>query len=126
MPHADSLGQAKPATLDAGQEIRQLAHSPLVDSSPIGPGLLIQLLREFLNDNTATFRSPAQQEAFYYMMKQVPYLFLILPTAAGKTTLFLFGASLFQDQVTIVIIPLISLKLDLLGKAKALGLRPTV
>ena len=59
-------------------------------------------------------------------MKQVPYLFLILPTAAGKTTLFLFRASLFQDQVTIVIIPLISLKLDLLGKAKALGLRPTV
>ena len=58
-------------------------------------------------------------------MKQIPYLFLILPTAIGKTTLFLFGASLFASRVTIIVIPLISLKLDLLGKADALGLGPT-
>ncbi|KAJ5880165.1 telomere-associated RecQ helicase [Penicillium subrubescens] len=59
-------------------------------------------------------------------MKQIPYFFLILPTAAGKTTLFLLGASLFPDRVTILVIPLISLKLDLHDKAKALGLQPTV
>lgn len=59
-------------------------------------------------------------------MMHIPYLLLILPTAAGKTTLFLMGASLFEEQVTIVIIPLISLKLDLLDKAKALGLSPTI
>jgi superfamily II DNA helicase RecQ len=58
-------------------------------------------------------------------MKQIPYLFLILPTTTGKTTLFLFRASLFSSQVTIIVILLISLKLDLLGKANALGLRPT-
>ena len=119
-------GLAQLSHHNASQEIRQLAYSPLVDTSPIGPGLLTQLLREFLNDETAIFRSPEQQDAFYYLMMHIPYLLLILPTAAGKTTLFLMGASLFEEQVTIVIIPLISLKLDLLDKAKALGLSPTI
>jgi superfamily II DNA helicase RecQ len=118
------IGEDQSLNLDDGQKIRQLGNSPLVERGPIGVGLLTQLLREFFNDDQATFRSPNQQEAFYLMMKHVPYLFLILPTAAGKTTLFLFGASLFDTQVTIIVIPLISLKLDLLGKAKALGLRP--
>ena len=111
--------------LDQGQVIRQLAYSPL-QASQVDSGLLTLLLREFLADDQAVFRSPEQQEAFYLILKHIPYLFLILPTAAGKTTLFLFGASLAPAQVTIVVIPLISLKLDLFGKAKALGLRPTV
>ncbi|KAF3391709.1 hypothetical protein F1880_007965 [Penicillium rolfsii] len=119
----------KPSDLDAdsGLAIRQLAHSPLVPSqSHPGLGLLTSVLREFLNDNQASFRSVEQRDAFYLIMKRTPYFFLILPTAAGKTTLFLLGASLFTHQVTILIIPLISLKLDLYKKAKALGLEPTV
>jgi superfamily II DNA helicase RecQ len=50
----------------------------------------------------------------------------VLLTAAGKTTLFLFRASLATSQVTIVVVPLISLKLDLSRKATALGLEPTI
>jgi hypothetical protein len=60
------------------------------------------------------------------MIKQIPYFFLILLTAASKTTLFLLGASLFPNRVTILVILLISLKLNLHDKAKALGLQPTV
>lgn len=125
-PQAAATELANLSDLDAGQKIRQLANSPLVGTSLIRPGLLTQLLREFLSDDKATFRSTQQEEAFYHMMKHVPYLILILPTAAGKTTLFLFGASLFDNQVTIIVVPLISLKLDLLGKANTLGLNPTV
>lgn len=84
------------------------------------------MLKEFMQDDQVTFRSPEQRQAFYLIMKQVPYLFLVLPTAAGKTTLFLFGASLATSQVTIVIVPLNSLKLDLSRKAAALGLQPTI
>ncbi|PKX88353.1 putative telomere-associated RecQ helicase, partial [Aspergillus novofumigatus IBT 16806] len=89
-------------------------------------GLLDHMLKEFMQDDQVTFRSPEQRQAFHLMMKQVPYLFLVLPTAAGKTTLFLFGASLATSQVTMVIVPLISLKLDLSRKAAALGLQPTI
>jgi hypothetical protein len=126
VPQVATPSPSESGDLDAGQVIRTLAYSPLVPSSQCDIGLLTQVLREFMSDDQATFRSPEQQEAFHLMMKHIPYLFLILPTAAGKTTLFLLGASLFPDQVTIIIIPLISLKLDLLGKADALGLRPTV
>ena len=106
--------------------VRSLIYSPLLDSSYIDKGTLTQMLREFLSDNTAVFRSAGQQEALYCMIKHIPYLYLILPTASGKTTLFLFGASILPNLVTILIIPLISLKLDILDKAKALGLRPTI
>lgn len=81
-------GPSEPHDLDAGQAIRQLALSPLVPSqSHLGLGLLTCVLREFLNDEGASFRSAEQQGAFYLMMKRIPYFFLILPTAAGKTTL---------------------------------------
>jgi superfamily II DNA helicase RecQ len=111
-------------SLDAGQRARSLPYSPLLSSSSIDQGILTSMLQEFLGNNKADFRSSEQRDAFYLIIKRLPYLYLILPTAAGKTTLFLFGASILPNQVTIIIIPLISLKLDLLYKASALGLRP--
>ncbi|PKX94815.1 uncharacterized protein P174DRAFT_368242 [Aspergillus novofumigatus IBT 16806] len=113
--------------LDQGQLARQLdqSRSNLAPQQQLDEGLLDHMLKEFMQDDQVTFRSPEQRQAFHLMMKQVPYLFLVLPTAAGKTTLFLFGASLATSQVTMVIVPLISLKLDLSRKATALGLQPT-
>ena len=114
--------------LDQGQLARQLdpSRSNLASHQQLDEGLLDHMLKEFMQDDQVTFRSPEQRQAFHLIMKQVPYLFLVLPTAAGKTTLFLFGASLATSQVTIVIVPLISLKLDLSRKAAALGLQPTI
>jgi superfamily II DNA helicase RecQ len=112
--------------LDAGQAIRSLSYSPVLPSHSPDTGVLTAMLREFLGDNQAQFRSSGQQEAFFYIIKRLPYLYLILPTAAGKTTLFLFGASILPNRVTIIIVPLIALKLDLLQKAEALQLQPIV
>ncbi|KAL3412624.1 telomere-associated RecQ helicase [Aspergillus fumigatus] len=114
--------------LDQGQLVRQLDLSRANPASPqqLDEGLLDHMLKEFMQDDQVTFRSPIQRQAFHLIMKQVPYLIMVLPTAAGKTTLFLFGASLATSQVTMVIVPLISLKLDLSTKAATLGLEPTV
>lgn len=49
-------------------------------------------------------------------------MFLILPTGGGKSTFFLLCASLAFPQVTILIVPLVALKLNLAQKAKAIGL----
>ena len=123
----DSPSPSPSDSPDLGARPAYLAYSRLVPSQTHpGLGLLTCVLQEFLNDKDASFRSAEQQGAFYLMMKRIPYFFLILPTAAGKTTLFLLGASLFPNQVTILVIPLISLKLDLYDKAKTLGLQPTV
>jgi superfamily II DNA helicase RecQ len=130
LPQASDQTLSQPAEgeLDQGQLARQLdlPRSNLASHQQLDEGLLDHMLKEFMQDDQVTFRSPEQRQAFHLMLKQVPYLFLVLPTAAGKTTLFLFGASLATSQVTIVIIPLISLKLDLSRKAAALGLEPTV
>lgn len=125
--HSDDLGDLGDlGDLDQGQLVRQLDPSLPAANHQLELGLLTHMLREFFQDDQVTFRSPEQQQGFHLMMKSIPYLFLILPTAAGKTTLFLFGASLATSQVTIIIIPLISLKLDLSSKANALGLEPTI
>lgn len=124
---ADNPSSSPSDSSDLDTRPAYLAHSHLVPSqTDPGLGLLTCVLQEFLNDKDASFRSAEQQRAFYLMMKRIPYFFLILPTAAGKTTLFLLGASLFPDQITLIVIPLISLKLDLYNKAKTLGLQPTV
>ncbi|KAF5855967.1 hypothetical protein ETB97_008138, partial [Aspergillus alliaceus] len=85
-------------------------------------GILNRLLKEFMQDEQATFRSPAQARALHALLTKVPYLILILPTAGGKTTLFLLGASLAMSQTTILVAPLVALKMDLYRKAQALGL----
>ncbi|KAL4908696.1 P-loop containing nucleoside triphosphate hydrolase protein [Aspergillus multicolor] len=82
--------------------------------------------REFLQDDSATFRSPEQRVALNFLLRKFPFLFIILPTTGGKTTLFLLGASLATQQITIIISPLVALKIDLFNKAKALGLYPVL
>ncbi|KAB8226982.1 uncharacterized protein BDW43DRAFT_304952 [Aspergillus alliaceus] len=84
--------------------------------------ILNRLLKEFMQDEQATFRSPAQARALHALLTKVPYLILILLTAGGKTTLFLLGASLTISQTTILVAPLVALKMDLYCKAQALGL----
>ena len=49
-----------------------------------------------------------------------------LPTAGGKTTLFLLRASLATSKTTIIVAPLMILKQDLEQKARDLGLSPAV
>lgn len=82
--------------------------------------ILDHVLQDFMQDSSARFRSSHQREAFYLLLLRIPYCFIILPTAGGKTTLFLIGASFATSQMTIIISPLIALKIDLFNKAVAL------
>jgi superfamily II DNA helicase RecQ len=60
------------------------------------------------------------------MMTKPSYLHVILPTAGGKATLFLIGASLATSKTTIIVSPLIALKIDLFQKATTFGLQPII
>jgi superfamily II DNA helicase RecQ len=51
---------------------------------------------------------------------------LILTTGSGKSSPFILGSSLLGARTTIVIIPLMLLRLDLLRRCKELGLNPVV
>ena len=83
---------------------------------------LLLLLREFLGMPEAEFKTPEQQVALYYMLKGTPNLSIILPTAGGKSTLFLLAASLQWANTTLIMAPLLALKEDLAARAKDLGI----
>ncbi|KAI9035706.1 uncharacterized protein KD926_002987 [Aspergillus affinis] len=86
------------------------------------PDLLLHIWQEFMQNDQVTFFSPEQAQALHLFLSRVPYLIMILPTAGGKTTLFLLGASLATSRTTILVAPLVALKQDLHQKALKLGL----
>ncbi|KAL3457179.1 hypothetical protein BJX64DRAFT_293430 [Aspergillus heterothallicus] len=116
----------QPMELDTAQKFRQNYTIRQAPFTAFTAGTLDQVLQDFLQDQTATFRTPEQREAFLAMMTKLPYLHVILPTAGGKTTLFLLGASLAISKTTIIVSPLIALKIDLFQKAVKLGLDPII
>lgn len=104
-------------------------YSRVLIDHPIDPttDFLLTLLREFLGAPTATFQSPEQREALLTLILNLePSVFIVLPTGGGKTTLFLLSASLRTSKITLLVVPLVSLREDLLAKTKALGLKTTI
>jgi superfamily II DNA helicase RecQ len=103
------------------------SHGPGPGPRPSMPSMpprnpLLLLLREFLGMPEAEFKTPEQQVALYYMLKGTPNLSIILPTAGGKSTLFLLAASLHWANTTLIMTPLLALKEDLAARAKDLGI----
>ncbi|THC87342.1 hypothetical protein EYZ11_013212 [Aspergillus tanneri] len=92
----------------------------------VNSGVLDHLIKEFMQNSQANWRTPEQRQAFHLIIRKTPYLFLVLPTGGGKTTLFLMGASLATSRTTIIISPLVALKIDLIRKAEVLGLEPVM
>ena len=80
--------------------------------------VLSSILQEFLQDNKASFRSVEQELLIKSILLKVPYILGILPTSSGKSLSYLLTSSLSISKVTIVILPLVGLKLDILRRAK--------
>lgn len=129
--------QAQPSTLsyfdtdrsqlDALQLFKD--YSQVLRAQPIHPqtDVLLCLFREFLGIPEAMFQSDRQREALLALVLNLePSLFLVLPTGGGKTTLFLLCASLSTSQITLLVVPLVSLRENLVDKAKRLQLRTTI
>jgi superfamily II DNA helicase RecQ len=70
----------------------------------------------------AEFKTPEQQVALYYMLKGTTNLSIILPTAGGKSMLFLLAASLYWAHTSLIMVSLKALKEDLAARAKDLGI----
>ena len=102
-----------------GQLLSHLSSS-LRTRPPRNPLLL--LLREFLGMPEAEFKTPEQLVALYYMLKGTPNLSIILPTAGGKSTLYLLAASLQWAHTSLIMVPLRALKEDLATRAQSLGI----
>ena len=83
---------------------------------------LSNLLKEFLNNKNAVYKSIEQELLVKSILLKVPYILAILATNQGKSLSYLLTSSLITSKITIVIIPLLGLKQDILRRAKEFGI----
>ncbi|KAK0516098.1 hypothetical protein JMJ35_002132 [Cladonia borealis] len=70
----------------------------------------------------ATVRDHTQREALQLSASWTPESIIILPTGGGKGTLYLVLSRLQAAEVTIVIVPLIALRQDLIRRCREYGI----
>ena len=87
---------------------------------------MLRALRSILRSPTAAWRSDDQRTiiARLVLAKHPEDYLAILPTGFGKSLSFFIPAILFDDKITVVIVPYISLLDDLQARAEELHLKP--
>jgi superfamily II DNA helicase RecQ len=75
------------------------------------------LLKEFLNNSQAGYKSREQKALVKATLARVFYIVAIIATNGGKSLFYLLTSSLSNSKVSIVIIPLVGLKLDIQKRA---------
>jgi len=87
---------------------------------------LSTLLQEFLNSPRATFKIREQELLIRAILLKVPYILAILPTNSGKSLSYLLTSSLSTSRISIIILPLVGLKQDILRRAKEFNIPSTI
>ena len=101
---------------DSSSSSLSSSSSSMIDAS------LQQGLQELMGQN-AQWRHAAQREAAQAMMTPgLNSVVVRLPPAGGKSLLIMLAAHLTRGQVTLVVIPYLTLRADLRRRATALGL----
>jgi superfamily II DNA helicase RecQ len=100
--------------------IKRVKTSDLIQLSSLdlNSNTLSSLLKEFLQDNNASFKSLEQELLIKSILLKIPYILVVLPTSIGKSLAYLLTSSLSISKVTIVILPLVGLKQDILRRSK--------
>ena len=83
-------------------------------------------MKEFLNVKSATYTCKEQELLVKNILLKVLYILGILATSKGKSLSYLLTVSLATSKVTIVIVPLVGLKQDLLERAKGFNIPCTI
>ncbi|KAI9830884.1 MAG: hypothetical protein M1826_004314 [Phylliscum demangeonii] len=73
-------------------------------------------------DEMQQAKSGEQQDAMQFVLQTQDASIVVLRTAGGKSLLFLGTATLQADRITIVIVPYLALRTDLLMRAKTHGI----
>jgi len=98
----------------------------LFSDNNVSSDYLLALLREFLQDDSAMFKSEEQKETLKLILQKTSCLTVILATSSNKSFLYLLLASLSTAETTIIIVSLIALKSDFLQKAKEMKISASI
>ena len=73
---------------------------------------LLKMLRNFLGNSKAVFKTPEQAEAIEFCLAYERHLLLVGPTAMGKTLAYMLPAFVRDHGITCVLLPLSALHVD--------------
>jgi len=90
-----------------------------------GAALLAEARKLYHNDNL-TWRCPEQQQALRLVANRTPEVLLVLATGTGKSLTFMLGCSLPDSRTTIVVVPLVLLRLDLVQRCRQMAIEPVL
>lgn len=79
-------------------------------------------LRSLFKNQSAEFNSIEQQVAVNHVLFSSANLILVLPTGGGKSLLFFAEAKYYTSKCFIIVVPLISLQMDLKRRAEELDI----
>ena len=88
-----------------------------ISSSTTSSIILLNLLREFLSNAEACYKSQEQELLVRSTLLKAPYILGVLATNQGKSLSYLLASSLVTSNITLVIIPLVGLKLNIQERA---------
>ena len=78
----------------------------------------MDLLRDFLGDRDASFTCLKQELLVKAILLRVPHVLGVLATNKGKSLCYLLTSSLVTSRITVVVLPLVGLKKDILRRTK--------
>ena len=80
------------------------------------------VLRSLYNDEDADFRTPAQRDTIEIILSGVGEVVAVLATGEGKSLAFMLPSRLPGAGTTVVILPLVALRHDMIRRCELLGL----
>ena len=87
---------------------------------------LLEQARRLYKNGHLKWRYPKQERAMRLVSNHAPEVLLVLATGSGKSLPFMLGSCLLGARTTIVIAPLVLLRLNLLRRCGEFGLNPVV
>lgn len=104
-----------------GPMIKRIAAGRFQPRRPWSASELLAAMQSLLQQPTVTWRSPEQERAMVAIMSRAEQVVAILPTGAGKSMLFLLPCTLPDARITVLIVPLVALRVDLIRRIRALN-----
>ena len=102
--------------------VKRIAHTiPTARRHWTGPALLREARRLMQNDGLE-WRCPEQAQAMCAVAAGAPETLLVLATGTGKSLIFQLACSLPGARTTVLVIPLVCLRLDLLDHCRRMGI----
>lgn len=100
--------------------VKRVATGIFKPKKPWSKEALLSALRILYQSDELQWKSIEQMQALTLIMAWTEQVVAILPTGGGKSALFMLPCSLPDSGITILVVPLVSLRVDLIRRLQAL------